>query len=305
MFENPRLRVLAQVDPLPVFNFPYHTLEVAYQEHNLAGQVGRSYEKTSQLPPAFAAQAQNLGQVMAPPLRIFTLSFETMGYFKTADNQLDYETRPTLNMGLLERFYAIHSLAEEFLYPHPYMGNTRVRFQEPLSIPQGRTRGGGYLEPLQVKLVEVPTAASVKFNNFPLLAALLQRTGEQYQFPFMNHKVATDFRSESVSIQFGGNWAFRTRRAKPEQRRFRLEFETMRRQALSTGLPDVQTDVENNLAALESFYMYHRNSQTFIYDHPVYGPTPVRFDKPPTFPPGRPNGRGWSEKVNLALIEVM
>lgn len=305
MFENPQLRVLVNADPLPVFAFPYHALQVSYQEFNAAGQAGRSYDVVSQVPPNAVASARNYAQLMAPPLRVFELTFETLGYFKTADDQLDYSKQPELNMALLERFYNLHGLAEEFLYAHPYLGNTKVRFQEPLSIPQGRTRGWGFLEPVTVKLVEVPTAASVKVNNFPTLATNLLTTGELYHFPFPNHKVATEYRPESVSIQLGGNWNFRTRRSKPEQRKFRLSFETMRRQALPNGLPDVGTDVPNNLSALECFYLQHRNSLPFWYDHPVYGPTRVRFETPPTFPRGLPGGRGWSDKVEIALIEDM
>lgn len=302
MLENPKLKTWVMADPLPVFDFPYHTFMVEYQEFNTTGATGRGYEYAGQGSPGAGAQP---GQALAPPLRLFSINFSGLKYYLDDAGEVDLFASPQLNLARLDRFYQTHSLADQFIYPHPFYGNTLVRFSEPVEIPFGVLGGLGFSEALTVKLVEVPTSLLVKKNFFATAVPAPLKIGSLWVFDFPFHRVSTRYQPESSSYLFGGNYTFRTGRSKPEQRTFKLQFESLRRVLDASGKVNLTETPQTNLGWLEYFYLQHRNTESFYYPHPVYGNIKVRFKSPPTFPEALVRGLGWTQMVELELIEVM
>lgn len=61
---------------------------------------------------------------------------------------------------------------------------------------------------------------------------------------------------------------------------------------------------EINAGRLDDFYVRHKLSKKFIYDHPLYGDVAVRFNKPLILPKGYSDGGGVIEPFELEFLEV-
>lgn len=288
MFKSEALTPWLVVDPISRFPPRYYTVETEISELNTVGSTGRSYQ--------FA------GVLKAPPVRTFTVRLPTLGYFPGTDGLPDLDCRPELNMAVLERFYLTKTMAEPFRFDHPQLGDLQVRFAEPLRVPEGLPRGGGYLGAIEVKLIEVPDSRSIAGNR-KTGGLNPEKWGDLDVFDFPNHTVATDYTPEAVSIPLGGNYSVNLRPSKPELRKIRLRFQTMLWK-MDSGLVDWTTYAQHNLGRLEYFYMLQRNNTAFCYHHPVYGRLKVRFASPPVLPPSLPRGCGWTDPVEVSLIEV-
>lgn len=124
--------------PMTMFKF---TTE--YPQSGTSIQLGNSY--------AFTAAPT------APDQRTFTLTFSVLKYFINGDGSINTSLYSnTLNLKVLEDFYARHKLWKSFNFTHPIHGSLVVKFKEPLSIPAGETGGGGAVKEIQVKLIEQP-----------------------------------------------------------------------------------------------------------------------------------------------------
>ncbi len=134
---------------MKTFDFPMHVLEVEYPESSVKVKYGRGYE--------FASRPRGPDQV------IYILHFTGMWFFMDRDGFpplgataiLDYNKLPQINMARLERFYQEHRLYEPFWYPHPVLGNQRVRFDEPLKY-KIEENGHGKVEAFSVRLLTQP-----------------------------------------------------------------------------------------------------------------------------------------------------
>jgi len=279
-----------RVDPAPVFDFPWHSVETTLSELNASGTTGRSYTK--------------VGRLNTPTARSFRLVFPTLGCYPKPDGTLDLEASPRLNFALLDRFYRTHRTAESFIYPHPTYGNLKVRFQEPLTLPKGLPGGNGFLTGVEVKLLEIPTYASIKGNRAPGDLDSPTLEGKRV-FDFPRHQLEIQYAPEGVNIPLGGGYQLRVRPAKPEARTLTLSFATMLRRLTPAGKLDWQTLPGDNLNRLEYFYSLHRNTETFWYEHPLCGRLLVRFAGELVSPQGIPRGNGWTEPVMVRLMEVL
>jgi hypothetical protein len=122
---------------MATFDFPYHELEVRYPESSIAVAFGGGYEFTS--------------APKAPDQVEYTLHFEAMFFFETVPGFTDDTKYPDLNMAVLEKFYNEHKMYKKFDYPHPTLGNLRVRFAAPLSYKIVKD-GKGRVEPFSIRL---------------------------------------------------------------------------------------------------------------------------------------------------------
>lgn len=284
------LQAWVRVDPVPVFNFPWHTVETTLSELNTTGTAGRSYTKA--------------GAVTAPTVRAFRLIFPTLGCWLNTDSTLDLEREPKLNFPLMERFYRVHRMAEPFLYNHPSYGLVKVRFQEPITLPRGLPGGNGYLSGVEVKLIEVPTRASLQGNRAPGELDSPSFQGKRV-FDFPAHQLEIQYNPEGLNIPLGGGYQLTVKPAKPEARMLTLSFATMLRRLTASGKLDWQTTPGLNLHRLEYFYSLHRNTEPFWYEHPLCGRVKVRFEGEFVQPQGIPRGNGWTEAVTVRLREVL
>lgn len=75
-------------------------------------------------------------------------------YLNGAGTALDVATDPTHNIGRLLQFYRDHRMWDSFLINHEYLGQIRVRFNKPVSPPEGLPDAGGRLDGLEVILLE-------------------------------------------------------------------------------------------------------------------------------------------------------
>jgi hypothetical protein len=67
---------------------------------------------------------------------------------------------------------------------------------------------------------------------------------------------------------------------------------------------NIHINPELNAGALEDFYLNNKLYKKFIYPHPIYGNTEVRFNKPLILPKGVHGGGGTIESFELEFIEV-
>lgn len=128
---------------LPVFDFPYHTVETRYPNDGTTVQFGNSY--------TFTAAASG------PPQRSFGLDFATLVYYLDMfTGQVDPTKNPKINLAALDTFYNLVRMSANFHYDHPAFGRLVVRFAKPLVIPKGLMGGSGASAPVAIELVEVP-----------------------------------------------------------------------------------------------------------------------------------------------------
>lgn len=108
---------------------------------------------------------------------------------------------------------------------------------------------------------------------------------ERFNFPFHGNPSKTP-EDRSINIELRGGFRFTTKPIDPIIRVFTLTFPAMGYYTLPDGTPDTQGTIEpqHNIAALERFYERHGTWKTFIYPHPFWGDTNVRFNAPFTTP---------------------
>ncbi|CCV12928.1 hypothetical protein [Mesorhizobium sp. STM 4661] len=85
----------------------------------------------------------------------YTLSFRGLFFFFIDDCTLNDTINTTINMAVLEAFYARHRLYEKFWYPHPTKGDLVVRFNKPLEY-KVMENGNGAVEPFTIELLLQP-----------------------------------------------------------------------------------------------------------------------------------------------------
>lgn len=116
---------------METFPFKIFRFSTEYPVSGTRLQLGNSYQYD--VPPS------------APDQRLFLLKFNGMRYGSS---------HPELNMTAFEAFWLEHKLHKEFMFPHPVYGAVRVKFQDPLRIPN--ILPGGVLEEFEVRLIEIP-----------------------------------------------------------------------------------------------------------------------------------------------------
>ncbi len=126
------------------FDFPYHCVSTDYLPEGVVFPLGGNY--------AYTVEGDK------PEQRKFTLYFKGLRYISDGMNYRTDEDIQ-LNMARLEMFYNLHKLDKPFDYNHPVFGIVKVRFDQPLKIPEG-VRNSNWVGDLQLTLVEVVTDSS-------------------------------------------------------------------------------------------------------------------------------------------------
>lgn len=75
-------------------------------------------------------------------------------YLNVGGTALDETTDTKFNAGRLLTFYRTHRLWDSFLITTQYLGTVRVRFNKPVTIPEGIPDSGGYIDQFEVELIE-------------------------------------------------------------------------------------------------------------------------------------------------------
>lgn len=123
------------------FDFPYHTYTTEYPDSSFRAKLGGGYQYSA--PPS------------APDQRTFKLKFRALKYFVT-NGVIDALVNPEINLARLEQFYNLYKMNLTFIYPHPVLGDIPVRFNKPLSIPEGTPGGDGLVENIELEFLEQP-----------------------------------------------------------------------------------------------------------------------------------------------------
>ena len=93
----------------------------------------------------------------APDQRIFKLKFKILKYFLGPGDVLpNPNIQPAINLARLTAFYAEHRMWKSFTYPHPVYGDVQVKFNKPLSIPEGIEQGDGAHADISLEFIEQP-----------------------------------------------------------------------------------------------------------------------------------------------------
>lgn len=74
-------------------------------------------------------------------------------YLDTISGNLDSTRDLEHNAGRLEAFYLAHRLYKPFIFKHEYLGNLRVRFSEPVSVPKALPNSGGLIPAFEVNFI--------------------------------------------------------------------------------------------------------------------------------------------------------
>ena len=127
---------------MDTFNFPNHMVKTEYPRSSDSVQFGGAYTFVN--------------KPVAPDQRVFVLNFAAMKYYVNPDGSIDVTTDPQNNYRVLQEFYETERLYNEFIYPHPVLGNITVRFKDPLQDPDGISGGMGAVKSFQIKLIEQP-----------------------------------------------------------------------------------------------------------------------------------------------------
>lgn len=124
------------------FIWMYHRVSTVYPDASIKVQFGNSYSFTA--PPS------------APDQRRFILKYAALKYFTDECDCIDLLTNPIINLGALEAFYNQVKTYSTFIYKHAIYGELPVRFNRPLTIPEGEVGGQGVHFNIEVELIEVP-----------------------------------------------------------------------------------------------------------------------------------------------------
>lgn len=90
-----------------------------------------------------------------PYQRQFKLTLNGLHWYLTGTGGYDAATNPGFNARRLELFYEEHENWKTFTYTHPHLGETiECRFANVVNVPKALPNSGGFIEPLEVTLVE-------------------------------------------------------------------------------------------------------------------------------------------------------
>lgn len=97
----------------------------------------------------------------APDQRIFKLTFGALKYIvfidpETGAQSTDVVNELQYNLGALEYFYQQHRLWKSFSFWHPVHQWTLCRFNKPFEVPVGAPGGSGFVNNINVELIEQP-----------------------------------------------------------------------------------------------------------------------------------------------------
>lgn len=84
----------------------------------------------------------------------FRVTLHGLRWVLQADGTYDTTTTPTINARVLEQFYQSNQTWDSFTWAHPHLGSLTCRFAEPVTIPASLANSNGYLDPVEVVLVQ-------------------------------------------------------------------------------------------------------------------------------------------------------
>jgi hypothetical protein len=135
---------------METFGFVFHTMSFDYLDQGNRIQFGGGFEFASR--PANAQRRQ------------FNLRLPAMRFVQTDDvtpNRSTVQTAeydPRLNLYVLQDFWLRHLTYKRFLYPIVAFGEqVTVRFNKPMTFPTAVLGGTGWVEGIEIELIEYPT----------------------------------------------------------------------------------------------------------------------------------------------------
>jgi hypothetical protein len=90
----------------------------------------------------------------SPMQRKFRLRLHGLRWYLNGDDTYDESSNTSINARALEQFYEDHEMWNPFVFPHPHLGDIVCYFASPVTVPAAIPDGNGWLEPLEITLVE-------------------------------------------------------------------------------------------------------------------------------------------------------
>lgn len=125
---------------------------------------------------------------------------------------------------------------------------------------------------------------------------------EVFNYPY--HSTQTENPESGFRGVMGKSYIFTAPPTDPDQRKFVLDFTTMKFFLDSEGDLTEDTEPEINMYNLINFYQRHKLYKSFQYQHPVHGLLEVKFNKPLMEPYVLPGGTGAVKAFTVELIEI-
>lgn len=108
---------------METFQFENHKRNFRYINNSNSIELGNGY--------SFIAKPRS------PMLKEFTLTFTGFRYYFNDEGEIDYTTNKYKdNVAALCSFYEDHGTWDTFIYPDEQFKNVKVRFSEPMEVPQ-------------------------------------------------------------------------------------------------------------------------------------------------------------------------
>lgn len=283
---------------MQTFNFPYHVQNTEYPESGTRVQLGNGYIFTS--PPN------------GPDLRRFTLKFETMKYFISTEPT---KTNFVPNSALVGSEYPIIPAGNgastitdiDGTAPDGSLKVRRVNIVgSSKEIRIGDSTSGTvntqYTGSVYIRTRDGSTkSATGDVNDVGGFA--LSITPEWKRFSTTSTNPTEPYRFLDVLLPVGD---YEVWGAQIETGGLTSLIPTTNAAATRTfGTIDYGQRVQLNMAVLENFYKFHKLHRSFIYPHPVYGNTEVKFYSPLKIPEGIVGGDGALKDFSVELIEII
>ena len=88
-----------------------------------------------------------------PYQKTFVVKLQGMKWYLQSNGLYNIVLDPTFNARRLELFYEQNGTWDNFLFPHPHLGDIQCRFAEPVEIPAAIPNSDGLIEGFEIKLV--------------------------------------------------------------------------------------------------------------------------------------------------------
>ncbi len=123
-------------------------------------------------------------------------------------------------------------------------------------------------------------------------------------FPAVYFSYATKYPESGFRVELSRSYMYTSPAEAPDQRTFALTLSGMKYFLDGSDQADRVKETERNMWVLEDFYIEHRLSKSFTFNHPLYGALICKFNRPLEIPEGIANGGGVLPSFPVELIEI-
>lgn len=123
-------------------------------------------------------------------------------------------------------------------------------------------------------------------------------------FPAIYFTYGTRYPQSGNRLELSRSYVYTSEAEAPDQRTFILQLTGMQYFLDGADAADRVTQPGRNMWVFEDFYILHRLSKSFLFEHPIHGSVVCKFNRPLEVPEGIPNGKGVLPPITVELLEI-